>query len=150
MKTDNPCRARRQRAGRQSALWRQPCPRRSQPGYSCQPHGGPDRPRRRRQVQPDVAADRRAENAGGPHHRSGRRHRRRRASPRCLSAHCLHAARAGQEPVSHAVGIRKRRFLRPLVRPRSRPSAIGASPNCSKARVWNRSATAPPANSRAA
>ena len=31
----------------------------------------------------------------GRYHRSGRRHRRRRASPRCLSAHCLYAARAG-------------------------------------------------------
>jgi ribosome-dependent ATPase len=46
------------------------------------------------------------------------RHRARR-----LPAHRLHAAGPGQEPLSHAVGVREHRLLRPPVRPRPRPSA---------------------------
>ena len=69
--------------------------------------------------------------------------RPRRFRPRRLPAHRLHAAGPGQEPLPDAVGLRERRLLRPPVRPAHVPSASGASPSCSRARAWPRSADRP-------
>ena len=65
-------------------------------------HGRHRRPRRRRQVDADGAGRRLEEDAGGEGDRPRRRHRRRPASARRGPAHRVHAAGAGQEPVSGA------------------------------------------------
>ena len=89
-------------------------------GHSGRAHGGGDRPRRRRQVEPAVHRRRRPRAAAGPRAGAGRRHGQRRPPPAGLPAHRLHAAGAGQEPLPDPVGVREHRLLRPPVRPRPR------------------------------
>ncbi len=99
-------------------------------------HGRPDRPGRRRQVDPDGDHRRREEDPGRKGPRPRRRHRRPPASQRRLSADRLHAAGPGEEPLLRAERLREHRLLRAIVRafPRGTPHADRHAPEGDRAR----------------
>ena len=86
--------------------------------------GRPDRPGRRRQVVPArPSSPAQSGSRPGACRGARRRHGRRAPSRRGLSAHRLHAAGAGQEPLSRSQRAREHRVLRPAVRAGAAPSA---------------------------
>ncbi len=97
--------------------------RRRHAGHSGRLHGRPDRPRRRRQIEPAGPGGRRPGHPAGRHRGAGRRHGTRAPPAHGLPPYRLHAARPGQEPLPHAVGGGEPAVLRPPVRPRCRRAA---------------------------
>ena len=114
--TADPARCPRRRrspaAGRRAALRQDAGARRREPRYPGRLHRRLHRPGRGGQVDPALADRGRPGDPGRADRSAGRRHGRCPAPPPPCARASPTCRRAGQEPLSDAVGVREHRFLR--------------------------------------